>query len=108
MVLGMASQDPRLVGVRPESKEPATQLLLDIDRVKASSLGIDLGELNQTLSVALGSAYVNDFIRDGRATRGHADRRPGARYPGKAWSTRGCAPRPARWCRCPRSPRRAG
>ena len=69
MVLGMASQDPRLVGVRPEGKEPATQLLLDIDRVRASSLGIDLAELNQTLGVALGSAYVNDFIREGRVLR---------------------------------------
>jgi multidrug efflux pump len=69
LVLGMASQDPRLAGVRPEGKEPATQLLLDIDRLKASSLGIDLNELNQTLGVALGSAYVNDFIRDGRVLR---------------------------------------
>ena len=69
LVLGMASQDPRLAGVRPEGKEPATQLLLDIDRVKASSLGLNLGELNQTLAVALGSAYVNDFIREGRVLR---------------------------------------
>jgi multidrug efflux pump len=69
MMLGLASQDPRLAGVRPEGKEPAIQLLLDIDRVKASSLGINLGELNQTLAVALGSAYVNDFIRDGRVLR---------------------------------------
>ncbi|MCP5276888.1 MAG: efflux RND transporter permease subunit [Thiobacillus sp.] len=69
MVLGLASQDPRLAGVRPEGKEPASQLMLDIDRVKASSLGIDIGELNQTLAVALGSAYVNDFIREGRVLR---------------------------------------
>jgi multidrug efflux pump len=69
MVLGMASQEPRLAGVRPEGKEPATQLLLDIDRLKASSLGIDMSELNQTLAVALGSAYVNDFIREGRVLR---------------------------------------
>ncbi|HNQ05440.1 MAG TPA: efflux RND transporter permease subunit [Thiobacillaceae bacterium] len=68
-ILGLASQDPRLVGIRPEGKEPATQLFLDIDRVKASSLGINLAELNQTLAVALGSAYVNDFIRDGRVLR---------------------------------------
>ena len=69
MVLGLASQDPRLAGVHPEGKEPATQLLLDIDRLKASSLGIDLGELDQSLAVALGSAYVNDFIREGRVLR---------------------------------------
>jgi multidrug efflux pump len=69
MVLGLASQDPRLAGVHPEAKEQATQLLLDIDRLKASSMGIDLGELDQTLAVALGSAYVNDFIRNGRVLR---------------------------------------
>jgi multidrug efflux pump len=69
LVLGLASQDPRLAGVRPEGKEAAIQLLLDIDRLKASSLGIDLAELNQTLAVALGSAYVNDFIRNGRVLR---------------------------------------
>ena len=40
-----------------------------ITRLKASSLGIDISELNQTLAVALGSAYVNDFIRDGRVLR---------------------------------------
>jgi multidrug efflux pump len=69
MVLGMASQHPALTAVRPEGKEPATQLLLDIDRLKARSLGIDIGELNDTLSVALGSAYVNDYLRDGRVLR---------------------------------------
>ena len=69
MVLGMASQNPALSGVRPEGKEPATQLLLDIDRLKARSLGIDIGELNDTISVALGSAYVNDYLRDGRVLR---------------------------------------
>ena len=69
MVLGLASQNPALAGVRPEGKEPATQLLLDIDRLKARSLGIDIGELNDTLSVALGSAYVNDYLRDGRVLR---------------------------------------
>jgi multidrug efflux pump len=79
MVLGMASQEPRLAGVRPEGKEPATQLLLDIDRLKASSLGIDMSELNQTLAVALGSAYVNDFIREGRVLRVMLQNDPTAR-----------------------------
>jgi multidrug efflux pump len=69
MVLGLAAQNPALAGVRPEGKEPSTQLLLDIDRLKARSLGIDIGELNETLSVALGSAYVNDFLREGRVLR---------------------------------------
>ena len=65
----MASSEPRLAGVHPEGKEPAIQLLLDIDRLKASSLGLDMSEVNQALGVGLGSAYVNDFIRDGRVLR---------------------------------------
>ncbi|MCI4411270.1 MAG: multidrug efflux RND transporter permease subunit [Thiotrichales bacterium] len=69
MVLGMAAQNKTLAGVRPESKEFASQLLFNMDRTKAQALGIDLADLNNTLQVGLGSAYVNDFIRDGRVLR---------------------------------------
>ncbi len=69
MVLGLAGKDPRLAGVRPEGQEAAPQLLLDIDRLKAQSLGIDLGELNDTLQATLGTAYINDFVRQGRILR---------------------------------------
>ena len=68
-LLGMASQNPNLAGVRPESLEPGPQLQLDIDKAKAAQLGIDLTELNSTLATALGSAYVNDFVREGRVLR---------------------------------------
>ncbi|XZG71188.1 efflux RND transporter permease subunit [Chitinibacteraceae bacterium HSL-7] len=69
MLLGMASQNPNLVGVRPEGQEPGPQVYLEVNKVKASQLGIDQTELNQTLSVALGSAYANDFVREGRILR---------------------------------------
>lgn len=69
MVLGMAMQDPALTRVRPESKEYASQLLFQVDRTKAQALGIDLNDLNNVLQVGLGSAYVNDFIRNGRVLR---------------------------------------
>jgi len=69
LVLGLASQDPRLAGVRPEGQEASPQLLLDIDRVKAQSLGIELAELNDTLQATLGTAYINDFVRQGRILR---------------------------------------
>lgn len=65
-VLGMASHDPRLAGVRPEGQEPAPQVYLDIDRAKAQALQIDLAELNDTLTSAIGVSYVNDFVRAGR------------------------------------------
>jgi multidrug efflux pump len=69
LVLGMASQHASLASVRPESKEFASQLYFDIDRVKAQATQIDLTEVNTALQIGLGSAYINDFIRDGRVLR---------------------------------------
>jgi multidrug efflux pump len=69
MALGMAGQDPRLVGVRPEGQEAAPQLFLDIDRVKAETLGVSIADLNETMQAALGVAYINDFVRQGRILR---------------------------------------
>ena len=69
MALGIASQHPALVGVRPEGQEPAPQLTLNIDRLKARALGIDMADLNETLQSTLGVAYINDFVREGRILR---------------------------------------
>jgi len=69
MALGLAGQHPALAGVRPEGQEPAPQIFLGVDRVKARALGIDLGELNDTLQATLGAAYINDFVREGRILR---------------------------------------
>jgi multidrug efflux pump len=69
MVLGMAAQDKRLAGVRPEGQEPGPQVFLDIDRDKAQALQVDMTELNETLASAIGVAYVNDFVRAGRILR---------------------------------------
>ncbi len=65
-LLGMASQESALAGVRPEGLEAGPQLLVTIDRTKASAMGIEHTELNETLQVTLGSAYINDLTRDGR------------------------------------------
>ncbi|MDO9012447.1 MAG: efflux RND transporter permease subunit [Gallionella sp.] len=68
-VLGMASQNPLLAGVRPEGQEAGPQLLLDIDRLKAETLGVSIADLNETLQSTLGVAYINDFERQGRILR---------------------------------------
>ncbi|MDH3514938.1 MAG: efflux RND transporter permease subunit, partial [Gammaproteobacteria bacterium] len=68
-VLGMASQDRRLAGVRPEGQEPGPQVFLTIDREKAQALQIDIADLNDTLTSAIGVSYVNDFVRAGRILR---------------------------------------
>jgi multidrug efflux pump len=69
LVLGLASQDKRLAGVRPEGQEPGPQVFLEIDREKTQALQIDMADLNDTISSAIGVAYVNDFVRAGRILR---------------------------------------
>ena len=68
-LLGMASKDPVLMAVRPEGLQDTPQLDVKIDRAKASALGIAIPDINSTLSVAMGSAYVNDFVRNGRVQK---------------------------------------
>jgi multidrug efflux pump len=68
-LLGAASQSPVLIGVRPEAQEDAPQLRVQVDRVKARALGLSVASINSTLAIAFGSAYANDFSRNGRILR---------------------------------------
>lgn len=68
-LLGMASQSKLLAGVRPDGLEDAPQLRLDIDRKKASALGVGFDAINAAISTSLGSTYVNDFESQGRLQR---------------------------------------
>ncbi|QYF92067.1 efflux RND transporter permease subunit [Massilia sp. PAMC28688] len=68
-LLGMAGQSPILAGVRPEGLEDAPQVQLDIDRDKASALGVTFDAINAAISTSLGSAYINDFPNAGRLQR---------------------------------------
>ncbi|MAY08401.1 MAG: hydrophobe/amphiphile efflux-1 family RND transporter [Pseudomonadales bacterium] len=78
-LLGMASQSPVLANVRPNGQDDQPQFQLIIDDEKASALGLSLADINQTLSIAWGSSYVNDFIDRGRVKKvflqGQADSR---------------------------------
>jgi multidrug efflux pump len=69
MLLGMAAQDPKLVGVRPASLEDTAQLHLDVDKAKANALGLSLADVNATLSTAWGGSFVNNFVDRGRIKR---------------------------------------
>jgi len=68
-MLGMAGQSKVLAGVRPDGLEDAPQLQVDIDRDRASALGVSFDTINAALSTALGSTYVNDFPNAGRLQR---------------------------------------
>ena len=68
-LLGMASKDPNLMGVRPNGLEDTPQLQLDIDTEKATALGISVADINSILSTAWGGSYVNDFVDRGRVKK---------------------------------------
>jgi len=68
-LLGMAAQDSRLAGVRPNGQEDTPQFKLDIDLQKAGALGVAASDINSTLSTAWGGTYVNDFVDRGRIKR---------------------------------------
>ncbi len=68
-LLGMAAQSKVVTQVRPDGLEDAPQLQVDIDRDKASALGVNYAAINELISTALGSAYVNDFPNAGRLQR---------------------------------------
>jgi multidrug efflux pump len=68
-LLGKAAQSPILAKVRPNGLEDNAQFFLDIDYEKAKAFGIEVADINQTLSIAWGSSYVNDFIDRGRSKK---------------------------------------
>ena len=57
---------PGLTSVATLFRSRTPQLYLDIDRTKAAALGVSFDDLNQTLSMFLGSLYVNSFNSFGR------------------------------------------
>lgn len=68
-LLGMAAQNPKLMGVRPNGLSDVPQFKINIDHEKASALGLSLDQINRTLQIAWGSSYVNDFLDKGRIKR---------------------------------------
>ncbi len=65
-LLGAAAGNASLSGTRPNGQEDEPQFAVDVDQEKASALGVDLADIDATLSAAWGSNYVNDFVDRGR------------------------------------------
>ena len=68
-ILGMASQDKRLAGVRPNGQEDTPQYQIYIDQAQAGAMGVSIAEINSTMSMAWGGSYINDFVDRGRVKR---------------------------------------
>ncbi len=65
-LLYMASKDPLLADVRPNGEEDAPQFRIDVDAQKAASLGVSVADINDTMSLAWGGRYIDDFIDRGQ------------------------------------------
>ena len=64
-----AQQSPLLMQVRANGQEDTPQFKLNIDYEKALALGLTISDINSTLSVAWGSAYVDNFMEHARVKK---------------------------------------
>lgn len=67
--LQLAAENPKLRAVRPNGKDDEPQFQVRIDDEKARALQVSIASINETMSAAWGSMYVNDFIDVGRVKR---------------------------------------
>jgi multidrug efflux pump len=68
-LLALAAKDPILAGVRANNQPDTPQLHLDIDQAKATALGLDLGQIDDTFAAAWGGEFLNNFVDRGRVKR---------------------------------------
>lgn len=65
-LLAEAAKSPVLYNVRPNGQEDTPELKINIDFKKAAALGVSVDAINDALSTAWGSSYVNDYYDKGR------------------------------------------
>ena len=68
-LLELADSNPALSRVRHNGLDDSPQLQIDVDQRKAQALGVSLDTINDTLTTAWGSTYVNDFLDRGRVKK---------------------------------------
>ena len=65
-LIQLAGKDPLLANVRPNGLQDTPQLHVDIDEAKANALGLSIADVDNTLSAAWGSIFINQFVDRGR------------------------------------------
>jgi multidrug efflux pump len=61
-LLALAAADPHLAQVRANGLDDTPTFRVDVDREKASVLGVSLADVDQTFSISWGSRFVNNFL----------------------------------------------
>jgi multidrug efflux pump len=64
--LEKANADPVFQGVDVDLKLNKPELQIDIDRLKASELGVSVQEISETLQLALSNRRLGYFLKDGK------------------------------------------
>jgi multidrug efflux pump len=65
-VVAAAKQRPELRGVSATASASSRQLLVEVDRDKAETLGVPIQDVYNSLQTLFGSLYVSQFPRDSR------------------------------------------
>jgi hydrophobe/amphiphile efflux-1 (HAE1) family protein len=68
-LLAAAARSDKLQSVRYGGLDDAATLQVDIDDAKAGALSLSQSDINDTLTTALGSTYVNDFVNNDRVKK---------------------------------------
>ncbi len=68
-LLQLAESNPQLDKIRANGLDDEPQYQFNVDWEKAGALGLTIGDINNTLSAAWGSQYINDFVDRGRVKR---------------------------------------
>ncbi|HEY4292774.1 multidrug efflux RND transporter permease subunit [Luteibacter sp.] len=79
-IIGASQKTPELAHLFTSFQVSVPQFDADVDREKAKSEGIDLGDVFQTMQAYLGSLYVNDFNRFGRTYQVNVSAEPSFRH----------------------------
>ncbi len=79
-LIAASRKDPALAGLFSSFQVSVPQVDADVDREKAKSEGVNLGDVYQTMQAYMGSLYVNDFNRFGRTYQVNVSADPAFRH----------------------------
>lgn len=64
--LAEANQAPEIGGLSTTFSADVPQILVEVDRIRAETLGLSVSDVFSTIGAFFGSRYVNDFTLEGR------------------------------------------
>ncbi len=68
-LLDLLSKRPEVANVRSNNLDDTPQFAVDIDDARAGASSLATGDIDSTLSSAMGGTYINDFLDNGRVKR---------------------------------------